>query len=204
MRIDHVLLATSDIEAAAERLRSEHGLISLDGGSHPHWGTANRVVPLGGPYLEIIGVADAAVAAGNPLGRWLGAAAANGDQLAGVMVEPDDFDAVCDRLSLVPTPGARTRPDGTSLSWRLAGMAEAMTRRLPCFIAWDHRDEAFDGDGGVGATGIADVELGGDDAEIDAWLGGEHVAGLRRVGGAAGIRRMTISAAAGDIVLGGE
>jgi hypothetical protein len=101
---------------------------------------------------------------------------------------------------LAPTFGQRTLPDGTSLSWRLAGMAEAISRTLPCFISWDERDRDFDGDAGVGATGIADLELGGDPDEITAWLGGQ-VDGLRLVGGAPGVRRMRIAARNGDIVL---
>lgn len=200
VRIDHVLLAAADLEATARRLLHEHGLSSIPGGTHPHWGTANRIVPLGGPYLEIIGIADPTVAGENPLGRWVRALTTDGDVLAGVMVEPEDFDAVCTRLSLTPVPGQRTRPDGTSLSWRLAGLAEALSRTLPCFISWDARDHAFGDDAGIGATGIADLELGGDPDEITAWLGGE-VDGLRLVGGAPGLRRMTIAARNGDIVL---
>ena len=112
-------------------------------------------MPLGGPYLEILGIGDPAVAAGSPFGRWVRALTAAGDVLAGLMVEPDDFDATCARLSLPPLPGARTRPDGRSLSWRLAGVAGALATGRPCFISWDGRDEVFDGDAGVGASGIA-------------------------------------------------
>jgi hypothetical protein len=200
VRIDHVLLVAADLEATASRLREEQGLASIPGGTHPQWGTANRIVPLGGPYLEIIGIVDPALAAENPFGRWVGALAVDGDSLAGLMIAPDDFDAVCTPLSLTPMPGQRTLPDGTSLSWRLAGMVEAMSRTLPCFISWDKRDRAFDGDAGVGAAGIAGLELGGDPDEITTWLGGE-VDGLRLVGGAPGLRRMIIASGTGDIVL---
>lgn len=200
MRIDHVLLAAKDIEATADLLFKEHGLSSVSGGTHPQWGTANRIVPLGGPYLEIIGIADPVAAADHPFGRWIGRLTTDGDVLAGLMVEPEDFDAVCSRLSLTPTPGGRSRPDGVRLSWRLAGMVEAMTRTFPCFIAWDNRDHRFSDDAGVGATGIACVELGGDAEEITAWLGGA-VEGLHLVGGAPGLRRLTIAATSGDIDL---
>ena len=200
MRIDHVLLASADIDATADRLRTTYGLVSVPGGAHPQWGTANRIVPLGGPYLEIIGIGDAAVAAGSPFGQWVRALTVDGDVLAGLMVEPDDFEATCVRLSLTPTPGARTRPDGRSLSWRLAGVAEALAHGRPCFISWDGRDEVFDGDAGVGASGIARVDLGGDAAELTAWLDGP-VDGLRLVGGAPGVRRLTIRTGKGDLAL---
>jgi hypothetical protein len=200
VRIDHVLLATADIAATADRLLAQYGLASVPGGAHPQWGTANRIVALGGPYLEIIGVTDPAVAEANPLGRWIRGQTAAGDVLAAVMVEPDDFTGVCARLSLTPTPGQRARPDGSTASWQLAGMAEALTRAVPCFIRWDSRDDLFDGDGGVGATGIRELELGGDPAAIAEWLGGD-VDGLRLVGGPPGIRRLAIDTRAGELVL---
>ena len=200
MLIDHVLLAVADLEVAADRLLDKSGLASVPGGVHPQWGTANRIVPLGGQYLELIGIADAAVAAENPLGRWVSAQTSDGDRLAGLMVEPEDFDAVSTRLSLTPTPGQRTRPDGTVLSWRLAGMAEALAGTLPCFISWTNRDDTVRGDAGIGATGISEVELGGNIDEITAWLGGP-VDGLTLVDGAPRIRHLTIATGRGDIVL---
>lgn len=203
MRIDHVLLASRDIDAAGAPLLREYGLASVPGGSHPDWGTGNRIVPLGDQYLEIIGVTDVDRAAANPLGRWINASTEVGDALVGLMVEPDDFDAVCARLSLTPTPGQRALPDGTSVSWRLAGMAEAMTRSVPCFICWDSRRGRLGGtapEGGIGAAGISWLELGGDPEAIRAWLGAD-VAGLRLVGGEPGVRRMAITTDDGELIL---
>ena len=54
MRIDHVIYATQDLDAAAARLESEHGLVADGGGRHAGIGTENRIVPLGGGYLELI------------------------------------------------------------------------------------------------------------------------------------------------------
>jgi hypothetical protein len=82
------------------------------------------------------------------------------------------------------------------VSWRLAGVAEAMARTVPCFISWGHRDD-FDV---LGGTGISDLALGGDVDEISAWLAGA-VDGLRLVGGAPGIRQLTIATPRGDVVL---
>jgi hypothetical protein len=56
MRIDHVLYAVSNLDDAAARWAADFGLRSVPGGVHPRWGTANRIVPLGGAYLELIGV----------------------------------------------------------------------------------------------------------------------------------------------------
>ena len=204
MLVDHVLLATRDIDAAARHLLREYGLASVPGGAHAEWGTGNRIVPVGDQYIEIIGITDAAVAARSPLGRWITAHTADGDVLAGVMVEPADFDGVCARLGLTPTPGKRDLPDGTSVTWRLAGMAEAMTNTLPCFIAWDSRQGRLGAaapEGGVRATGIAWLEFGGDADAVNAWLGDEDAPGLRRVGGDPGIRAVAIDTADGEVVL---
>lgn len=157
-------------------------------------------MPLGGPYLEIIGVVDPPRAAAHPLGQWIQQTTVAGDVLGGLMVEPDDFDSACARLSLTPIPGERARPDGTTASWRLAGVNEAITQGMPCFISWSDRDEVFGGDAGIGASGITELELGGDLEQIRLWLGGD-TEGLRLVGGAPGIRRLTIPTAGGELVV---
>ncbi|MGZ8620620.1 MAG: VOC family protein, partial [Actinomycetota bacterium] len=61
-RIDHVVYAVRDLEVAARRCLEEHGLVSIPGGRHPRWGTANRIVPLGQTYLELLAVEDPSVA----------------------------------------------------------------------------------------------------------------------------------------------
>jgi hypothetical protein len=89
LALDHVIYGTRDLDAAAERLRAEHGLGSVVGGRHGG-GTVNRVVPLEPPlYLELLAVADlsgaearlvdeilAATGGEDELRRWLGAEAA--------------------------------------------------------------------------------------------------------------------------------
>jgi hypothetical protein len=56
--VDHIVYAVDDLEAAAERLRREFGFASVVGGRHPGWGTANRIVPLGREYVELVAVVD--------------------------------------------------------------------------------------------------------------------------------------------------
>ena len=69
--VDHVLLATPDLDGTASRLESEHRLPSVPGGRHVGLGTENRIVPLGEAYVELVGVADRDEAAANPFGSWL-------------------------------------------------------------------------------------------------------------------------------------
>ena len=47
LAIDHVILSVRDLEAEAARLNARYGLVSVEGGRHPAWGTANWIVPLG-------------------------------------------------------------------------------------------------------------------------------------------------------------
>ena len=63
VRIDHAIWATRDLDAAAARFEREHGLRAAGGGRHDGMGTHNRIVPLGGGYLELLAVADADEAA---------------------------------------------------------------------------------------------------------------------------------------------
>jgi hypothetical protein len=51
LELDHVLIAVSDLAAAAREIEVRYGLVSIEGGRHPGWGTANRIVPLGETYL---------------------------------------------------------------------------------------------------------------------------------------------------------
>ena len=70
MELDHVLIAATDLEEAAREFE-RHGLSSVEGGRHRDWGTANRIVPLGNCYIELIAVVDEAVAAESAFGRWV-------------------------------------------------------------------------------------------------------------------------------------
>lgn len=200
MRLDHLILACPDVDATAARLLAEHGLGSVVGGEHPAWGTRNRLVPAGPAYVELMGVGDRAVAETNPLGRRVLEATAGGDAWLGFAVEPDDLDATAARLGLAVTAGSRTRPDGSTISWRSAGMVEMATRDVPFFLAWDgvrgadvHPDEG-------GPAEVLGVELGGDPGELRDWLG-EDVPGLRLVGGEAGLRRVELQTPRGRLDL---
>ena len=61
IELDHVLIAVSDLEAAAREVERRHGLASVEGGRHQGLGTAKRIVPLGDTYLVLVAVVDEAV-----------------------------------------------------------------------------------------------------------------------------------------------
>lgn len=201
MKIDHVILATRNVDACATRVLDATGLDSLAGGDHEHWGTTNRLVPVGEQYVEILGVKDLAVAEGHPIGQWVAGQSAEADRLVAVALAVDDLDAICSRLGLTPMPGARQGSDGAELSWRLAGVEASMARGLPFFIEWTPPST-----GGlpVSATGSGStferLDLGGDVAELTEWLG-QDVPGLNLVGGEPGIRGVVISTPTGPVHL---
>src|SRR4051812_38004865 len=112
MRVDHVVWATADLDAAAQRMEREHGLAATGGGAHDGMGTHNRIVPLGGGYLELLAVRDAAEAAGSPLGRAVTARLERvGEGLMGWAVAVDDVEAVAHRLR---AGGAAVSRDGVT------------------------------------------------------------------------------------------
>ena len=167
MRIDHVIYATSDLDAAAERLQREYGLATGGGGRHEGLGTHNRIVPLGGGYIELLAIADPDEAAGSPLGRALAARLdETGEGLMGWAVGVDDVTPVAQRLGTEVSTISRE-----GLSARLTGVREALaTPTLPFFISRDHGIP----DPGEGARhgGIEWVEVAGDAGQLQRWLAG--------------------------------
>lgn len=178
-RIDHVVLAVRDLDAAAERLLRDHGLGSVPGGRHPAWGTVNRIVPLGDDYLELVAVEDPSVARATRFGRAIERLSADGDRWYAVCLADDDLEGTAARLGLSVSAGVRTRPDGTELRWRSAGVDADREDWLPFFIAWDVPPADHPGRAQaahrVPVDGIDRVELAGDPERLRAWVGDEDV-----------------------------
>jgi hypothetical protein len=166
VRLDHVIYATSDPDAAAARVESELGLTVVQGGRHEGHGTHNRIVPLGGGYLELMAVADPDEAAGSPIGGALQARLADrGDGLWAWAIAVDDVGKVRDRLGLPVMEIARE-----GLSARMVGVAEALPNPvLPFFIERDVG--VIDPGGGAEAGGITWVEVAGDADALAQRLG---------------------------------
>jgi hypothetical protein len=204
VRIDHAIIGARDIEAVADRLWEQHGLASLPGGRHAGWGTHNRILPLGGPYLEIIGVVDENEALRDPMGRWLLANTATGDPLMGWCCETADIERLSRRLGLALERGGRERPDGSRLSWRVAGRESALGAR-PFFIAWDEpemRPGLLRAPHAVEVLGISRVEVGARAEELEGWI--EDDVPVRALGDGGGLRAIVIATANGEIRLTGD
>jgi glyoxalase-like protein len=176
MLIDHVIYGTEDLDAATARFEAT-GLRVAPGGAHEGIGTHNRIVPLGGDYVELLAVLDPELAAASPLGRLIAERIARGDGWMGWGVAVADAAAQAERLgaSLI-----EVRRRGTG---RLAGLAEALAEPLlPFFI---EREPA------VAAGGIERVEVSGDERRLAGWLGGAELP-LDRVDGPPALLAVTV------------
>lgn len=125
--IDHLVIATPDLDGAVAGLRKRLGIEAGGGGVHPGLGTANRLAWLGDSYIELIDVTDGALAATS----WLGGPALRliqerGGGFVGYALRSDDLDADLARVKAGgstlegPVPGERRRPDGAMVRWKLA------------------------------------------------------------------------------------
>jgi len=179
-KLDHVVLAVRDLEASSGRLWEEHGLRFVPGGHHPQWGTANMIAPLGNEYVELLGVVDEAMGSNSVLGRTLMELSAERDRWFSVCLSDDDIDTTGARLGLTVRPGVRSRPDGTEVRWRGAGIEErGEDLWLPFFISWDVPATLHPGaapaEHRAPVEGIAWAEVGGDESRLRDWLGGADV-----------------------------
>jgi hypothetical protein len=205
--IDHAIYAVGDLDAAGDEIYEREGLASVPGGRHEGWGTANRIVPLGETYLELIAVVDAEEAEESDFGRAVLRAQAEDRPLVGWVVATDDIEAVARRLDLDVESKSRDRGDGSTLSWRLAGMETAMESGvLPFFVEWDRQDEGHPG--GAEAVhdadpkGIAWIEVATDDEErLRDWLGEDFDdAKLRITEGKPALCAVAIETGGGEVV----
>ena len=184
--IDHVIYATVDLEAAADRVQADLGLSAVAGGRHDGLGTHNRIVPLGdGSFLELLAVADPQEASGSPIGSVVAAAIARGDGLLGWAVAVEDVQVVAARLGTTITTVGRQ-----GMTAQLTAVAESLAEPfLPFFIARRAGHPATDG--AVAARAISWIELAGDAGRLEQWLGGAELP-VRVVGGEAGVRAIAV------------
>jgi Glyoxalase-like domain len=204
LELDHVLIAVTDLAAAARTIEERHGLASVEGGRHPGWGTANRIVPLGETYLELIAVVDPAEAAGSAFGSWVAGGATSEGKPLGWVVRTDDIDGVAERLGLEVVAKSRKDASGRTLSWRVAGIEEATAEpSLPFFVEWGD-GTPYPGHAPVthpaGEVKIASLELKGERQRLADWLGSHRLPITVRKGAPA-IAGVILGGASGEFTL---
>jgi len=203
LEIDHVIFAVRDLDTAAARFLATYGLVAVAGGRHIGHGTGNRLIPLGGAYLELMAVVDVEEARGSALGRRVLEWTALGDRPAAVCLRTDDIEEVCSERGLVVAPMQRVNDDGVMLRWRLAGLDEALgPDALPFFIEWDVEPGLHPAEINVnhpcGAAAIDRVMLGGEETRMAGWLGQPGL-GLDVDPGPPGVRAVFLAAGGSTI-----
>ncbi len=124
VKLDHILLGAPDLDAASAAFAEVTGVVPTTGGSHPGFGTRNKLASIGpdvfwevmapDPAQDIKGRARAELIAG-----WSGPA------LLTYCVQTTDFEGLMARAAAAglevrePMAMSRTRPDGVKLSWRV-------------------------------------------------------------------------------------
>ena len=199
------MIAVPDLAAASRELEATHGLASIEGGRHPGWGTANRIVPLGDSYLELVAVVDEAEAAQSPFGSWVAQASLTVAEPLGWAVRTNELDEVAQRLGLVAAAGSRATRDGRVLRWRLAGVEQAAAEpSLPFFIEWEHGTPLpgqTPATHQVAGVRIAKLQLDGDADRFAAWLGNQDLPITVRPGTPA-LTGIVLTGGPDEIVLG--
>jgi Glyoxalase-like domain len=174
--IDHLIVCVGDLDEGARTFSDRFGLSSVEGGRHPGHGTANRIIPLGGCYIELLAVVDPSEAKDSPFGNWAGGRAESEGVVDAVCIRTDDLDAVCTRLGLKPTAMSRRRPDGTELKWSVAGVELAIGESLPFFVEWHIPEGQMPGRTHViherEVCGVEAIVLSGDLARLKKWTDG--------------------------------
>lgn len=138
--IDHLVIAVNDPDAAAAELTEKVGLAFTAGGRHPGLGTFNRIAFLGDAYLELMGIEDAAAAAGWAIGAAAVRALERGGGFAtyglldeGIRNTVARLQANGSRIGPV-VHGSRDGPDGERVEWWTASPSQLGPDQPPFLI----------------------------------------------------------------------
>jgi hypothetical protein len=203
--IGQVILGVGDLDASTKRFEGL-GFTVLDGGIHPGLGTANRVIPLGNAYLELLGVVDQGEAAASLFGQSLLGRIADGDRLVRWSIRTQHIRDVSARLGLTAERRERRRPDGSVLTWQAAGLELSLRDAwLPFFMQWDTEADypgATRVAHPVGECSLSWLEVSAaDPARLARWIEGVDDLPLVHGDGDAGIDAMAIATPAGEVVV---
>jgi len=141
-QVDHLLYGVPELDFGIAHLEALLGVRAEPGGRHPDLGTHNALLGLGdGRYLELI-AADPRAAEPRPVPPFgLGHLAA--PRLVTWVARDRDLEKAIARARAcgvelgAPQSGSRRRPDGGTLTWRMAGVhAPRMEGVIPFLIDW--------------------------------------------------------------------
>lgn len=122
-RVDHLVYAAPDVEAAVEALEAKIGVRAAAGGRHPAERTRNFLMALGpAAYLEIVGPDLQAPAPSRP--RWFGIDELKAPRLVAWAARTDNLDQSVAAAAAAGVTlgeigsGRRETADGAVLTWR--------------------------------------------------------------------------------------
>ncbi|MEO7083112.1 MAG: VOC family protein [Gemmatimonadaceae bacterium] len=140
--IDHLVLATPNLDETIASLAEQTGVRAVHGGSHPGFGTRNALIALSdSSYLEIVGPDPAQVYLNRP--RWFGVDSLMSPRLVTWAAKSDDVPQLAANarargvtLGEVAESSRRT-PGSATLRWTFTN-PDAMVEggSLPFFIDW--------------------------------------------------------------------
>ncbi|MUL66953.1 hypothetical protein BOO86_20930 [Mycobacterium sp. CBMA 234] len=172
MHLDHIVIATTDLDESARQLADTTGLAAVKGGVHDGLGTHNHIVPLGRGYLELVAVHDPELAQDNPFGRLvLSALSGANEAFAGWAVEvtADVLNARSHRDGL---PVGRLTREGVGVHH--LGMTRALeSPGLPFLLARDagNKDPGLLAAGHtVRPRGVRALWVAEDQSVVETWL----------------------------------
>jgi hypothetical protein len=175
MHLDHLSFAAgpAGLDGTAERLGGLLGAPFHDGGFHPRFGTRNQILPLaGGQYLEVVEVLDHPAADKAPFGQAVRARSQAGGGWLGWVVAVDDLAPIEERIGRTAVDGSRHRPDGRLLEWKQLGVKGMQgDPQLPFFVQWQSQASSHPSAGGSDIE-LLSLEIAGERARLDEWLGG--------------------------------
>ncbi len=137
--LDHIIIGTHDLAAAAHTFEHKLGLIPSGGGVHPTGGTANRIIVIGDTYLELIAIDRPQEAQESMRARL-----AKGEGYLNFVLSSNylvaDSQAIKERgvALLGPTPGELRSGEGRSRGWMSSHIERAtLTQPYPFLIQHD-------------------------------------------------------------------
>lgn len=142
-RIDHLVFAVVDLNEGIAQIEAATGVRAQLGGAHPGGGTHNALLALGPRvYLEIL-APDPQQANPRPLAT-LGLSETRRSRMVAWALHAPDLERFATGVAAKGFPlsaladGSRQRPDGVSLSWRTATLADQRFGDgiAPFFIDW--------------------------------------------------------------------
>ena len=213
MYIDHWQISSRNLYVSAHKLREETGLGFYDGGFLSPV-IANKIFPLGGgAYIEINGVVDAG-AVSDP--KTPGAKAymdrtVKGDCFSLIAMRVDtlaELEQIAKRHRSTVSQGGRTRPDGPPVKWFSTPAGAAPAGRVNWYCHEDRQymhpsgQPAISAPGLVTPRGVAWLEMGGTEKEMDEWIGQPSAPfGYRFNGKAHGLYAIAVKTDKGEVVI---